>query len=196
MYRHVTATMLALALVPLAASAALSQDRLDLSSALELNIHGGSMGLDQLDAWEIHGGGNALVHLGSGFGLGATVDWVRTKVDVGDDEEEDATFWYYNAELQYALPSVTRAQFYGVFGVGVSRYDASEELEEAGVEGDTNLMVPIGLGVRWLNRKVDPSWGATFDVRDRIVYIEDDRVDTSISSDWSIAIGLSLILGG
>jgi opacity protein-like surface antigen len=197
MYRHVTASLIVLALVPLTASKALAQDRLDLSSALEINVHGGAAFLDELESNELFGGATALLHVGSGIALGGTVDWVGTTIDEDEDDDEeglDATLWYYSAELAYGFPTVTQAQFYGLIGAGVARFQPGSDLEDAGVEDESNVMVPVGVGVRWLNSKDDPSWGATFDIRDRIVYSDDE--ETKVSNDWSVAFGLSLLLGG
>ena len=193
MYRHVTTSLIVLTLIPTAVSDALSQDRLDLSSAIEINVHGGAVFLDELESNELFGGATALLHVGSGIALGGTVDWVGTTVELGD-ESEDATIWYYSGELAYGFPSVTQAQFYGLIGAGVARFQPGSALEDAGAEEETDIMVPIGVGVRWLNHKDDPAWGATVEIRDRIVYSDDE--ETKVSNDWSIALGLSLLLGG
>lgn len=193
MFRHVTVWLIVLALVPMTVSKALSQDRLDLSSAIEVNVHGGGAFLDGLESNELFGGVTALLHVGSGVGLGGTVDWVGATVEVGD-ESEDATLWYYSGELSYGFPSVTQAQFYGLIGAGVARFQPGSALEDAGAEDETDIMVPIGVGVRWLSRKAHPSWGATLEIRDRIVYTDDE--ETKVSNDWSVALGLSLLLGG
>ena len=196
MYRHVTAWLIALALVTTAVREAAAQDRLDLSG-VEINVHGGVAFLDGLETNEPFAGGTALIHVGSGIALGGTVDWVGTTVDFDEDDDEDgesATIWYYNAELQYGFPSVTQAQFYGLIGAGVAKFQPSEELEDLGSEDESDIMVPIGVGVRWLNDKEDASWGATLEIRDRIIYIDEE--ETKVSNDWSLAIGLSLVLGG
>ena len=196
MYRNVTAWLIALTLVPIAVREAAAQDRLDLSG-LEINVHGGVAFLDELETNELFGGGTALIHVGSGVSLGATVDWVGTTVDIDEDDDvdgESATIWYYNAELQYGFPSVTQAQFYGLIGAGVAKFQPSEELEDLGFEDESNIMVPVGVGVRWLSSKEDPSWGATLEIRDRIVYIDEE--ETKVSNDWSLALGLSVLLGG
>lgn len=193
MYRHVTVPLIALALVPMATSPALTQDRLDLSSAIEINVHGGMAFLDQVEENELFAGGTALLHVGSGVALGATADWVGTTIEVGEDDF-DATLLYYSAELHYGFPTVTRGQFYGLIGAGVARFQPGSELEDEGVEDESHIMVPVGVGVRWLNSKTDPSWGGTLEVRDRIVYSDDE--ETKVSNDWSVAVGLSLILGG
>jgi opacity protein-like surface antigen len=196
MYRHVTAWLIALALVTTAVREAAAQDRLDLSG-VEINVHGGVAFLDGLETNEPFAGGTALIHVGSGIALGGTVDWVGTTVDFDEDDDEDgesATIWYYNAELQYGFPSVTQAQFYGLIGAGVAKFQPSEELEDLGSEDESDIMVPVGVGVRWLNDKEDPSWGATLEIRDRIIYIDEE--ETKVSNDWSLAIGLSLVLGG
>jgi opacity protein-like surface antigen len=196
MHRQVTVSLIALALLPMAVSEALSQDRLDLSSAIELNVHGGAAFLDELESNQLFGGGTALVHLGSGIALGGTVDWVGATVenDVEDEDDFDATIWYYSGELSYGFPSVTQAQFYGLIGAGVARFQPGSELEDAGAEDETDLMVPVGVGVRWLHRMENPHWGATLEIRDRIVYSDDE--ETKVSNDWSIALGLSVLLGG
>jgi hypothetical protein len=192
MFRPVTVSLIALAIVTTAASAARAQDRLDLSG-IEINVHGGAVFLDALESNELYGGATALLHVGGGVALGGTVDWVGTTVEVGDDDF-DATIWYYSGELSYGFPSVTRAQFYGSIGAGVERFQPGGDLEDTGAEDETELMVPVGIGVRWVNDKADPDWGATFEARDRIVYR--DEQDTKVSNDWSIALGLSLLIGG
>ena len=196
MHRQVTVSLIALALLPMAVSEALSQDRLDLSSAIEINVHGGAAFLDELESNQLFGGGTALVHLGSGIALGGTVDWVGATVEneIEDEDDYDATIWYYSGELFYGFPTVTQAQFYGLIGAGVARFQPGSDLEDAGAEDETDPMVPLGVGVRWLNRMEDPSWGATLEIRDRIIYSKDE--ETKVSNDWSIALGLSLLLGG
>ena len=191
MLTHVTVPMIALSLLTVT-SEARSQDRLDLSG-LEVNLHGGGAFLDGLETNEWYGGVTALVHVGSGVGLGGTVDWVGTTVEVGE-EDFDATIWYYSGELSYGFPSVTQAQFYGFIGAGIARFQPGDELEDAGAEDESDIMVPVGVGVRWLNRKADPSWGATLEVRDRVIYVDEE--ETKVSNDWSISLGLSLVLGG
>ena len=109
------------------------QERLDLSG-VEINAHGGVAFLDGLETNELFGGGTALIHVGSGVSLGGTVDWVGTTVDLDEEDGESATLWYYSAELQYGFPSVTQAQFYGLIGAGVAKFQPSEELEDLGVE--------------------------------------------------------------
>lgn len=196
MYRHVTAWLIALALVPTAVREAAAQDRLDLSG-VEVNVHGGVAFLDGLETNEPFAGGTALIHVGSGVSLGATVDWVGTTVDLDEEDDEDgesATIWYYSGELYYGFPSVTQAQFYGFIGAGLAKFQPSEELEDLGAEDESDIMVPLGVGVRWLSRKEDPSWGATLEIRDRVIYIDED--ETKVSNDWSLAVGLSVLLGG
>lgn len=192
MFRHVTVSLIVLALVPATFSAARAQDRLDLSG-LEVNVHGGGAFLDGLETNEFYGGVTALLHFGSGVGLGGTVDWVGTTIEEGE-EDFDATIWYYSGELSYGFPSVTQAQFYGFIGAGVARFQPGTELEDAGAEDESDIMVPLGVGVRWLNDKADPSWGATLEIRDRVIYVDEE--ETKVSNDWSISLGLSLVLGG
>lgn len=192
MFRHVTVSLIVLALVPATFSAARAQDRLDLSG-LEVNVHGGGVFLDGTETNEFYGGVTALLHFGSGVGLGGTVDWVGTTIEEGE-EDFDATIWYYSGELSYGFPSVTQAQFYGFIGAGVARFQPGDELKDAGAEDESDIMVPVGVGVRWVNDKADPSWGATLEVRDRVIYVDEE--ETKVSNDWSISLGLSLLLGG
>jgi len=193
MFRHVTVSLMVLALLA-ASTEAGAQDRLDLSG-LEVNLHGGGAFLDGLETNEWYGGVSAYLHLGSGVALGGTVDRVGTTLEgEGDDEDRAATIWYYSGELSYSFPSVTQAQFYGFIGAGIARFQPGDELEDAGAEDESDIMVPVGVGVRWLNRKADPSWGATLEVRDRVIYVDEE--ETKVSNDWSISLGLSLVLGG
>lgn len=194
MIRNMTVSTIVLALLPVTVSEARSQDRLDLSG-LEINAHAGVAILDAPETNEFYAGGTALLHFASGIAIGGTVDWVGVTVeDVVEDADEDASIWYYSGELSYGLPSVTQAQFYGFIGAGVALTKPGDELSDAGVDDESYLMVPIGAGFRWLNDKLDPSWGANMEFRDRIVYVDEE--ETKVSNDWSISLGLSLVLGG
>ena len=196
MFRIFVVSSIVLALASVTVSESRAQDRLDLSG-LELNVHGGVAILDAPEQSEFYAGGTALVHLGGGLALGGTVDWVSSTVEELDDDF-DATLWYYNGEVQYGIPSATNAQFYVLGGVGVARFSPGEELQDLEVDSDSEIMVPLGLGVRWVNDKTDASWGATLEFRDRIVVFDEEEQDndTKVSNDWTIGLGLSLILGG
>ena len=61
-------------------------------------------------------------------------------------------------------------------------------------EDESDLMIPIELGVRWVNDKADADWGALFQVRDRVTYRADE--DKKVRNDWSVGVGLSLFIGG
>lgn len=193
MHRHVTLSLIAVALGSLTASEAFAQDRLDISG-LEISPHGGVIFLNEFETTEFFAGATGLFHLGGGLALGATADWVGTKVEVGDDDL-DATIWYYSGEIWYGLPSVSRAQFYGAIGGGVAQFQPGTELEDAGAEDESDLLIPIELGVRWVNDKADPDWGAMFQFRSRVVY-SDEEDDTEVTNDWSLGMGLSLLIGG
>ena len=194
MIRLLTVSTIVLALLPVTASEARSQDRLDLSG-LEINAHAGLAILDAYETSEFYAGGTALLHFGSGIALGATVDWVGVTVeDVVGEADEDGSILYYSGELSYGFPSATQAQFYGFLGAGVATTHPGDELSDAGVDDESHLMVPLGIGFRWLNDKLDPSWGANMEFRDRVVYIDEE--ETKVSNDWSISLGLSLVLGG
>ena len=193
MHRHVTISLIAVALGSLTVSEARAQDRLDITG-LEISPHGGLIFLDELETTGFFAGGTALFHVGGGLALGGTADWATSTVEIGDDDF-DVTLWHYSGEIWYGLPTVTRAQFYGALGVGVAQLHPSSELEDAGGDDETDIMVPIELGVRWVNDKADADWGALFQVRDRVVYggEEDDK---KVRNDWSIGMGLSFLIGG
>lgn len=196
MFRILVVSSIVLALGPVTVSQARAQDRMDLSG-LELNVHGGVAILDAAEQSEFYAGGTALVHLSGGLALGGTVDWVSTST-TELEEDFDLTLWYYNGEVQYGIPSAENAQFYVLGGIGVARFSPGEELEDEGIDSDSEIMVPVGLGVRWVNDKTDASWGATLEFRDRIIYADAEEAadDTKVSNDWTISLGLSVILGG
>ena len=193
MHRHVTVSLIAVALGSLTVSQARAQDRLDITG-LEISPHAGFIFLDELENSEFFAGGTALFHVGGGLALGGTVDWANSTVEVGD-EDFDVTLWHYSGEIWYGLPTVTRAQFYGALGVGVAQLHPSSEFEDAGGDDESDIMVPIELGVRWVNDKADADWGALFQVRDRVVYGGEEE-DKKVRNDWSVGIGLSLFIGG
>ena len=96
--------------------------------------------------------------------------------------------------LHTFYPLLLLAGFYGAIGVGASQVQPDSDFEDAGGEDESDLMIPIELGVRWVNDKADADWGALFQVRDRVTYRADD--DKKVRNDWSVGVGLSLYIGG
>lgn len=165
---------------------------------VEVTALGGLLYLD-VDGWNPAVGGRLAIHLPNGFGVGASVDRTTRGVEIGD-ESDDAETWLYAGELRYTIPSATRANFYGFLGVGQARFVASDlEAEALGAEDRTELLIPLGLGMRWYAHGGDPWWALTAEFRDHIVLADEDEAtgrDDETTNNYQLSFGLSFLLGG
>lgn len=169
-------------------------------TVLELNAHGGLLRFD-VEGLAPSAGGRLGLHFANNLGIAAAVDWSRRSVDVTPDLTEDATAWFYVGELNYTIPSNTRANFVASIGVGAARFEPPASLEDE--EAVTELVIPVGLGLLWWNHGEDPGWAFRVDFRDHIVRAEEpglfeDEVvidDDTVTNNYELSIGLSLLLG-
>lgn len=186
----------------------------------ELNIHGGlyqrDLGLD-VEEFDLADedddtdtdpliGARLLYNTTSGIGLGANFDWVFVdEIPLGPgapSEDVNVNLYLWSGELHYTFPSESRAKFFAGAGIG----GATRQFTDLGVTGDdeetfTDLLVPVFLGLKFVNDAFDPSWGFTVEGRDNIIWIDEfDPVegdeDKKAENTWALQAGLSFFFGG
>lgn len=184
------AVILALA-APISASA---------QTPYELNLHGGAFFLDNADDTDVMLGARILLHFPSGWGFGGNFDWVLSNTDLDDDgpgEDIDQNLYLYSGEITYAFPTTSQLEFFVSGGVGAATFklsDIPEPLEDVIEDSSTNLLIPVGGGVRWYNRTSSPSWAIRGDVRDNIIFV--DTFDTVEGDEDSKATNNFEVSGG
>lgn len=189
--------LLALAMLALpGGSAALGQ-----TSTWELNLHGGALRHDVLNetGTDLALGGRIARYTGGGWGFGATIDYVNAGEQVLESSPVDVRLLRYAAEIDKSFPRRGRARF--TLGSGVGAASASYDgLPGVGDKRETNLMVPVAAGLKFMNRPTRPSWGLAVGARDQIVFLDDtdplgNARDSKVAHDIQGSVGLSLFFG-
>ncbi|MFN2383291.1 MAG: outer membrane beta-barrel protein [Gemmatimonadota bacterium] len=181
----------------------------------ELNFHAGAIMVDaggeSDNDTDVLFGTRAVWNAPSGWGFGASFDYVLSDADVDDDteglslavdgEDIDTSTWLYGAGIEYTFPSQSQAHFFVGAGIGAATTKLSDAPE--GVEdSSTDLMVPVGGGLKWFNRTNDPSWALRADVRDNIIFREtfdadeEDSTGSEATNNFELSGGLSFLFGG
>lgn len=161
---------------------------------LEANVHVGALAFDEGDT-EALIGGRLVYNLPSGFGIGGNLDW--SPVD------DDVNVYLYSVDLNYTFPSDAQAHFFVSGGIGAATISLDLPDEFADDDSETDLLVPIGGGIKWFNRTNDSTWGLRAEVRDNIIFAEgfefaDGAVeeDTEATHNFEFSGGVSFFFGG
>lgn len=157
----------------------------------ELNLHAGVIFIDEsyiVDEAEGIFGARFLLNLPSGLGFGGNFDYVQ--VSSGD---ADVDVYGYSGVLEYTFPSTSQAHFFVVGGIGAAtaKFDAPAGEDDS----ETDLLIPLGGGLKWFNRTNDPNWAIRVDVRDNIVF-SDFGDDSETTNNIEVSGGVSFLFGG
>jgi hypothetical protein len=161
----------------------------------EFNIHAGAFFPDQTrnDDTEPMFGVRMLVNLLSGWSFGGSFDWVpRNEIDIGP-EDVDINTYLYSGGVEYNFSSQSTTRLFAGAGLGASTTKFSDAPEN--LDDETDLMVPLAVGVKWFNRPANPSWGIRAELRDNIIWFEDGGGETDATNNFEISGGVSLLLG-
>ena len=167
----------------------------------EFNVHGATLVGDLFEesGTALQFGARLLYRTNSGFGFGGNLDWetadnilIRTGLD-----GLSASILMYSFQIDYATRVSPRADFF--FGGGLGA--ATVQFDAADIQNSTGTLVPIGGGIKLLNREVDPSWAFRLDVRDNIIVRTVFDPATGSENDearhnWELSAGISFLFGG
>ena len=186
----------------------------------ELNVHGGlyqpDLGLDIEEAdlededddtdTDPLFGARLYRNTESGLSFGANFDWVFldqiSLPDGADNEDIDVSLFLWSVGLEYTFPTDGPLKFLvgaGIGGATTNFTDWPEDLSED--PGGTDLAIPVGLGIKWVNDADDPTWGLRIDGKDHIVFVEtfdfeEQDEDKEATNTWEVSAGLSFFFGG
>lgn len=167
----------------------------------EINVHGATLVGDLFEdsGTALQFGARVLYRTNSGFAFGGNFDWatadnvlIRSGLD-----ELSASILMYSFEIDYVTRVSPRADLF--FGGGLGA--ATVQFDAADLQNSTGTLVPIGGGVKLLNREVDPSWAFRVDVRDNIIVRTVFDLATGAENDearhnWELSAGISFFFGG
>lgn len=207
MSRHSSAPAFIFVLVAMAGLLSTTNGRAQSAGSLantdwELNFHAAALrpGLFEESTGAFQFGARLVRNFGSGISLGGSVDWARSSdVSLPPVENVGSSLFLYSAELDYRFRVSPRAEFFLGAGAGA----ATLTLNQAPIgvaERSTGLLVPVGGGIKFLNRADSPSWAIRFDVRDNIILLESlnpgGGIETEPRNNVEASIGLSILFGG
>lgn len=186
----------------------------------EFNAHAGAfrydLGLDDDDDDEntdtdVLAGLRLARHWESGWGIGVNGDWVFADQfdlpETAEDEDINVDLYLYSAEIDYTFPSAGRTNFFLAAGIGGATTRVSDIPTATGDDGDeatTDLLIPLGVGLKFHNDNVDPTWAIRIDVRDNLIWRNDIDIvdpqaiegDTELKSNFELSGGISFFFGG
>ena len=167
----------------------------------EFNVHGATLVGDLFEESgnALQFGARLLYRTNSGLSFGGNFDWatadnilIRTGLD-----GLSASILMYSFEIDYATRVSPRADFFFGGGIGAAtvQFDGASDLQSS-----TGSLVPIGGGIKLLNRPVDPSWAFRVDVRDNIIVRTVVDPITQAETDearhnWELSAGISFLFG-
>jgi hypothetical protein len=161
----------------------------------EFNIHAGAFFPDQFrnDDTEPIFGGRILVNLLSGWSFGGSFDWSPgNEIEFGP-EDIDINRYLYSGGVEYNFASESTTRLFGGAGLGAVTTKFSNAPENR--EDQTDLMVPLAVGIKWFDRPANPSWGIRAELRDNIIWFENGGGETDATNNFEISGGVSLLLG-
>lgn len=142
----------------------------------ELNVHLGGLSLDDADDTDVLIGARIMLQYPSGWGWGGNFDWVNV--------DEDVNLYLYSFEIDHTFGQGSQLRPFVGGGIGAATVKDSDAPE--GDDSDTHALVPLAGGVKWLNRPSQPSWAIRGEIRDNIIFFDEDT-----SNNWEFSGGVS-----
>lgn len=183
----------------------------------EFNVHAGALaydlGIDD-ETDEDNTDTDVLVglrlarHWANGWGVGLNGDWIfadELPVRFEDIEEDiDVDLYLWSLGLDYTFPSAGIANFFATAGVGGATTRVTDIPPNDEDQSQTDLLIPLGIGLKIHNDANDPSWALRIDARDNLIWRDDIDIvdptpledDTEWRNNWELSGGISFFFGG
>ncbi len=182
----------------------------------EFNVHGGAfaydLGIDDDDEdntdTDVLVGLRLARHWENGWGVGVNGDWIFADQfdlpDTAEDDDINVDLYLYYADLSYAFPSAGRANFFLSAGIGGATTRVSDIPPDDEDQTNSDLLIPLGIGLKIHNDPDDPSWGFRIDAKDALIWRDDIDIvdpepiedDTEWKNNWELSGGISFFFGG
>ncbi|MGH7551047.1 MAG: outer membrane beta-barrel protein, partial [Gemmatimonadota bacterium] len=161
----------------------------------ELNLHGGAFNADNPENVEDDTdgliGARMMLQYGSGWAWGGNFDWIPSNADF-DGEDFDVNMYLYSLGLEYMFPASGPTRFFVGSGIGAATTKVSD-VPEPIEDSETNLLIPVGGGVKWYNGAPSTAtWALRGEVRDNIIFV-DNGDDSEATNNFEFSGGISFI---
>lgn len=133
----------------------------------------------------------------SGWGWGGSFGFVPLdEIALGpgfEDEDINVNLFVYNGEVSYTFPTTGRTHVFVLGGVGAATLQVDDIPGEDDDRSETDVLVPLGGGVKFMNDAANPTWGVRAEVRDHIVFVDGDDRDGDTDQSVEISFGFSFV---
>lgn len=167
----------------------------------ELNLHAGVFNADdERDDSDVLLGARIMLQYPSGWGWGGNFDWIaQDEFRTGPDSDADANLYLYSFEIDYTFAPGSQLRPFVGGGIGAATF----KITDIGPDDDedfseTNVLVPLAGGVKWFNNPANPTWAIRGEVRDNIIFVDDEggdglfvRDDDGATNNWELSGGVS-----
>ncbi|MGH7558856.1 MAG: outer membrane beta-barrel protein [Gemmatimonadota bacterium] len=158
----------------------------------ELNLHGGAFSADNVDDTDGILGARMMLQYANGVAWGGNFDWIPSNADFEGDDF-DVNMYLYSIGLEYMFPASGPARFFVGTGVGAATIKVSD-VPEPIEDSETNLLIPVGGGVKWYNGAPSTAtWALRGEVRDNIIFVESGEDDSEATNNLEFSGGISFI---
>ena len=133
----------------------------------EFNVHLGALLFDDeiIDEGELMVGARLVRNWPSGWGFGGNFDYSQI--------EDDVDVFLYSGEVDYTFGSQTRAHFFVGLGLGAATFSFDDDGRRDDGDTETELLIPLVIGLKYFNRTNDPNWAIRGELRDNIIRLDD-----------------------
>jgi len=132
----------------------------------------------------------------SGWGWGGSFGFVPVDgLELGPAfvvGDTDADVFLYNGEITYTFPTTGPVEVFVVGGIGGVTIEV-DDIPGADDLSETNLLIPLGGGIKILDDPSRPTWAIRAEVRDHVVFLEDREGDDETDQSVEISVGFSFI---
>lgn len=149
----------------------------------ELNVHAGALSREDAEDTDVLIGARIMLQYPSGWGWGGNFDWVNA--------DEDVNLYLYSFEIDHTFGRGSQLRPFVGGGIGAATVKISDAPEGAD-DSDTNVLIPLAGGVKWLDQPSQPNWAIRGEIRDNIIFSESDGDDDDgASNNWEFSGGVS-----
>lgn len=158
----------------------------------ELNLHVGGLHYDvpngDTDALL---GARMMLQYPSGWGWGGNFDWVNVQRNfVG---EADLSLYLYSFEVDYTFPTSGPVKPFVGAGIGAATWKATNLPGPDHTDSETDALMPLAAGLKWVDDPVHPRWGIRGDLRDDVIFLGNDSAfGDKTQNDVEFSGGVSL----
>ncbi|MDX1624345.1 MAG: outer membrane beta-barrel protein [Gemmatimonadota bacterium] len=152
----------------------------------ELNLHIGGFRYDIEDSdTDVMLGARFLLQYPSGWGWGGNFDWVPVDRIATTGDDIDFDLYLYSFEVDYTVQTGDQVRPFVGAGIGAATFRVGDLPPGPGddEESETNVLIPLAVGVKFFDDPRQPTWAIRGEIRDNVVFVDEDDLQAAIAGD-------------